>query len=133
MSIDVSAMAPSALRLIADITFVSGAAQMLKPELVLGELSADRDALSRQLFGTVGMFMAISGGTLHRALAVPAPDPGLLRWAALQKFGSSAAVAIGVSRRLFAPRALLVAGFDLASALLCLAYSARLRSTPPEP
>ena len=132
MRAEVSPAELRALRGIADITFISGAAQMLKPELLLGELSRDRDALSRHLFGTVGMFMAVSGGTLHRALAVPVPDRRLLRWAALQKLGASTAVCIGVSRRLFARRALLVAAFDMASGLLCLAYSARLPSPSPE-
>jgi hypothetical protein len=121
-----------ALRVVADVTFISGAAQMLKPELILGELSGDRDALSRHLFGTVGMFMAVSGGTLHRALAVPGPDRRLLLWAALQKAGASTAVCIGVSRGLFARRALLVAAFDMASGLLCLVYSAQLPLPSPE-
>jgi hypothetical protein len=113
---------PRALRAVADITVVSGAVQMVKPGWVLGQLSAEPPALARQLFGTIGMFMVVSGGTMRRALNTPSPDQGVLVWAVAQKLGASTAVCIGVRRGLFSPRALPVAAFDLASGLGCLAY-----------
>jgi hypothetical protein len=43
-------------------------------------------------------------------------------WAALQKFGASAAVGLGVMHGVFSPVALGVAGFDLLSGILALMY-----------
>jgi hypothetical protein len=120
---------PIALRAIANITVLSGALQMVKPGWVLGQLSPRPAPLAGHLFGTVGMFIVVCGGTLHRSLAARNPDPGLLAWAALQKLGASAAVDIGVRRQLSSPRALIVAAFDLASSLGCLIYARQLRRT----
>ena len=117
---------PRALRAIAGITAATGFVQMVRPQLVLGELTGDHAPLARHLFGTVGMFMTVAGATLHRSVAVPEPDRDLLRWAAVEKLGASTAVAIGVRRGLFSKRAIPVALFDLASAAACLAYSAQL-------
>jgi len=120
---------PRFLRAIGAITLVSGAVQAAWPGLVLGELGPRPDPLDRQLFGTIGMFMVVSGGTLDRALAARQPDPGLVRWAAAQKLGASVAVGIGVGRGLYARRALAVAGFDFLSGLGCLAYARQLGRT----
>jgi hypothetical protein len=114
---------PRALRAVAGLTVVSGAVQMVRPQWVLGELSPQSTPLDQHLFGTIGMFMVVSGGTLDRCLAVPNADRGLLIWAAMQKLGASTAVGIGVRRRLYSPRALPIAAFDLASGLGCLAYA----------
>jgi hypothetical protein len=89
--------------------------------------------MDRQLFGTIGMFMVVSGGTLHRALAAPHPERGVLAWSAVQKLGASAAMGIGVRRGLYERRALAVAGFDFASGLCCLAYVAALGNTEQRP
>jgi hypothetical protein len=118
-----------ALRIVAGITGASGVLQMTRPEWVLGQVSPDHTPLQRHLFATIGMFMAASGGTLHRSVATPTPDRDLLAWAAVQKLGASAAVGIGVCHRLFSRRALLVAAFDLASGLCCVAYARQLRRT----
>jgi hypothetical protein len=115
-----------ALRVVADITMASGALQMAKPGWVLGQLSPDGSPLARHLFGTIGMFMVVSGGTVHRSLAAPAPDQGLLVWGALQKLGAAAAVGIGIRHRQFSARALPVAMFDMASGLGCLLCSRQL-------
>jgi hypothetical protein len=117
---------PRFLRAIAGITAVTGAVQVAWPGLVLGELAPRPGRMDRQLFGTIGMFMVVSGGTLDRALAAPRPDRGVLLWAAVQKLGASAAMGIGVGRGLYARRALAVAGFDLLSGLGCLAYARQL-------
>ena len=127
MNAEPPAAMPIALRAIANITVLSGALQMVKPGWVLGRLSPQPAPLARHLFGTIGMFMVVCGGTLRRSLAARNPDPGLLVWAALQKLGASGAVGIGVRRRLFSPQALLVAAFDLASGLGCLSCAWQLR------
>ncbi len=120
-----------ALRSMAVITTVSGAMQMLRPGFVLGTISRDQTPLGRQLFATVGMFMAVSGATLHRTLAPTRPDPQLLKWAASQKLAASLAVGIGVKHGLFRRRALGVATFDLASAIACFAYARSLETSVP--
>jgi hypothetical protein len=117
---------PRVLRAIAGITVATGAVQAVWPGLVLGELGPRPDRMDKQLFGTIGMFMVVTGGTLDRALAAPRPDRGLVLWGAAQKLGASAAVGIGVGRGLYARRALAVAGFDLLSGLGCLAYARQL-------
>jgi hypothetical protein len=114
------------LRAIAGITVATGAVQAVWPGLLLGELGSPPSPMNRQLFGTIGMFMVVTGGTLDRALAAAQPDPGLVSWAAVQKLGASAAMGIGVGRGLYARRALAVAGFDLLSGLGCLAYARQL-------
>jgi hypothetical protein len=47
--------------------------------------------------------------------------------AGVQKLGASAAVALGVRRRIFSPLALIVAGFDLLSGIVAFAYWRRVR------
>jgi hypothetical protein len=98
------------------ITILSGAAQMLRPALVLGIVGAESSPASRHFFGIIGMFMVLFGGlTLHGVRAWSAPA---LLWAGLQKFGAVAAVALGVLHGVFSLTALPVAGFDLASGVL---------------
>jgi ABC-type Fe3+-siderophore transport system permease subunit len=118
---------------VAALTTVSGTVQMVAPALTLDRLARQPDRLSRHLFATVGMFMVVAGGTLHRALQPSNPDPGLLAWSAAQKFGASGAVAIGVGRRILSPLAIPVAAFDLASGLICLAYRRELRRAASRP
>jgi hypothetical protein len=118
---------PAALDGVAALTVASGLLQVVAPQLVLQRLARDPDRLSAHFFGTVGMFMTVSGGTLHRALHQTEPDGRLLAWSVAQKLGASGAVAIAVRRRLLSPLALAVAAFDLASGILCLVYRLRLR------
>lgn len=117
----------AALDGVAALTVASGLLQVVAPRLVLRRLARDPDRLSTHFFGTVGMFMTVSGGTLHRALHLPEPDGRLLTWSVAQKLGAAGAVVIGVRRRLLSPLALAVAAFDLASGMLCLVYRLRLR------
>jgi hypothetical protein len=120
------------LRSMAAITAASGAMQTLRPGYVLGTIAHEESPLGRHLFATVGMFMTVSGATLHRTLAPVRPDPQLVRWAATQKVAASLAVGIGVRHGLFRRRALGVAAFDLASAIACFAYAQILKSKPSD-
>lgn len=108
-----------ALVVIGAVTILSGALQMVAPAFVLGLLSAETSTTGSHLFATVGMFMVVVGGLLVHALLSPALPPYVLLWAGAQKFGAFALVGAGVLRDLFAPLALLVAIFDLATAALC--------------
>jgi hypothetical protein len=111
------------LVLIAVLTAVSGAVQMLKPDFVLRLVGGPDNPGARHFFGIVGMFMVLFGGLAFQALRAPAEMQALpLRWAALQKLGASGAVGLGVYKGLFGILALGVAGFDLLSGLLIVLY-----------
>lgn len=121
------------LVLIGGVTVLTGACQLFAPGFVLDLLSADSTGISRHLFATVGMFMVVVGGLLVQGLLTPAPPPYLVFWAGLQKFGAFVLVGVGVLRELFSALALLVAFFDLATALLCWLMARRLASRAREP
>lgn len=108
------------------ITVATGAAQAVAPGRLLPAIGVENAPATRQLFGTVGMFMVIVGGTLLGALRRPACARGVVFWVAAQKLGASGAVGLGVKRSVFSPAALLVAGFDFLSGLLALDYRRRL-------
>lgn len=110
------------LLLIALLTVVSGLVQALAPGRLLAILSADSNPASRHFFGIVGMFMMLFGGMLWNALTSAPPQPIPILWAALQKFGASLAVGLGVWHGVFASLALAVAGFDLLSGVLAFVY-----------
>lgn len=117
---------------IAGTTVLTGFVQMLMPKALLRGLSAENTPTSRHFFGTIGMFMVIVGGALLHALCSHSNSRILVLWAALQKFGASAAVAIGVKRAIFSPLALLVAGFDFLSGMLAAWYWVRALRVPEE-
>jgi hypothetical protein len=117
-----------ALLLIAGITILSGAVQVVWPRVVLAAVGGAVSDTSAQCFGTVGMFMVLFGGGLGQALRRNPNDSLMIGWATLQKAGASIAVGIGVARGVFAPVALLVASFDGATALLGFWYWRRVRS-----
>jgi hypothetical protein len=116
------------LVIISALTVLSGLTQMLFPSFVLRILWADTAPTAAHAFATVGMFMLLFGGLLLQALLSRRPDPLAVFWAGLQKLGAAAAVSIGVAKALFAPLALLVAGFDLLSGVLIFVYWPLIRS-----
>jgi hypothetical protein len=111
---------------VAGLTAVTGVAQAVAPGALLRPLQVDDTPATRQLFGTVGMFMGVVGGLLLASMR-QGPPRQVLVWTAVQKLGAAGAVAVGVRRRVFSPRALVVAGFDFCSGLLVLDYLRRLR------
>jgi hypothetical protein len=115
-----------ALEAIGAITVLTGATQALLPGPMLRMLKVDNSPATRQLFGTVGMFMVIVGGLMVGGMRRPGSAREVAFWAGGQKLGAAVAVALGVKRSVFAKRALLVAGFDFASGLLAIDYWRRL-------
>ncbi|MDQ6681145.1 MAG: hypothetical protein M3Y67_09305 [Pseudomonadota bacterium] len=103
---------------IAWITVITGAAQLVMPASLLPLLQVEPTAAASQLFATVGMFMVLFGAAVLHAQAQPAALPVVLLWAGLQKIGAALLVGWAVSRGVFAPLALLIAGFDFASGML---------------
>jgi hypothetical protein len=110
------------LEVVAWLTVLSGAVQVVAPGFVLGLLGASDDTTARQLFATVGMFMVVVGGLLVTTLRRPRPDPDVVLWSAVQKVGASVAVGIGVANSVFDPIALGVATFDLLTAVLLVVF-----------
>lgn len=115
------------LVLIAAMTAVTGAIQILIPGFILNLLSANSTLTSRYFFAIVGMFMVLFGcATLHALLSFK-HHPVVIFWSALQKLCASVAVALGVQRGVFASLALAVALLDLFSGLLALWYWKQIR------
>jgi hypothetical protein len=108
--------------IIAATTALTGFLQIVMPKALLRKLETEDTPTSRHFFGTVGMFMVIVGGALLHALWYHSGSRVLVLWVALQKFGASAAVAIGVKRAVFSPLALLIVGFDFLSGILATWY-----------
>lgn len=119
------------LALIAIITVVTGVVEVPFGGPLLQLLGADSTPETRQLFGTVGMFMVVVGGLLLHTLLNTVPSPEVVLWSGVQKTGAFGAVGIGVLNGVFSPLALLVAFFDLATAVLLFIYWRRLGSGAP--
>lgn len=111
------------LRGIGAITVATGAVQAAVPAATLRPLTVEDSPTVRHFFGTVGMFMACTGGVL----LARSDDRAVVAMTAVQKLGAAAAVGLGVRRGLLSPLALGVAGFDALSGLLALDYLRRLR------
>ncbi|WP_313814240.1 hypothetical protein [Glutamicibacter sp.] len=115
-----SSLASSPLRqaslCIGVVTVLSGTGQAAAPGMVLKLVGAENSPATRQLFGTVGMFMNVTGGILTHSMLCGKSTRLVLFWSMAQKAGAVGAVAVGVTHGVFARRALAVAAFDLISA-----------------
>ena len=77
-------------------------------------------------FATVGMFMVITGAMFLQSLLARSTERAIPLWIGVQKVLAAALVGWGVSRAVFGPLALGVAGFDLASGLLAFLFYSRI-------
>lgn len=106
-------MSAGPARAVGATTALAGAGLIAAPTTALRALGAATPVPAPFLFRVVGMFMAVSG-----SLLVDGAESRLaLRWSAAQKVGASGVVTLGVATGVYRPRALLVAGFDGASAV----------------
>jgi hypothetical protein len=121
------------LTVIAVLTIVSGLVQLFDPSFVLGTMSAEATATSKHFFGIVGMFMALFGGMTLHALLSAVENRIVFTWAGAQKLGASIAVGLGVMNGIFSSVALLVAGFDLATAVVIAVYLISRRTPDVNP
>ena len=122
------------VRVIALLTAISGAGQMLAPHIVLELLQSDTRNASTHFFRIVGMFMLLFGVLGWRIC----PRSGIteivgLKICAWQKLGAAAAVGLGVAQEVFSNLALGVAGFDLVSGILYFVLVSSLRPARSEP
>jgi hypothetical protein len=116
---------------ISALTVLSGLGQLVVPGVVLDLLGAESTPTTRHFFAIVGMFMAVVGGVVLQALLTEPTPSYVVLWGALQKLGAFAAVAVGVARDLFGSIALVVAFFDLLTAVLAGVLWLRLRRPVP--
>ena len=114
-----------AVLFIGAITVVSGLAQLIAPQVILGIVGGESTPTSRHFFGIIGMFMVLFGGLLLQSLLTAGNNSVAVLWAGLQKFGAAAAVGLAVVKGILGPLALSVAGFDLLSGVLILIYRQR--------
>ena len=117
------------LLLISVTTLFSGAMQLIAPAFVLKFVGAAIDINTRQMFATIGMFMFLFGGMMIHALYHEDDNRVVIFWSALQKFGASIIVAIGIMKGVFLPVAGMVAAFDFVSGILFLVYLRSLKSS----
>jgi len=117
---------------IAVLTLLSGLVQLSVPGLLLNILGAESTPTSRHFFAIVGMFMFLFGGALWHALLSRPVQQVVVLWTALQKVGACTAVGLGVLNAIFSPLALLVASFDLFSAVVIFWYWRVLQTAPEQ-
>ncbi len=108
--------------LISIVTILSGLAQMLAPQFVLGFIGAEDSATASHFFAIVGMFMALFGGLMLQTLYSAAPQRSVFFWCAMQKIGASIMVGLGIWNGIFTFIAVGVAIFDLFSGALFIYY-----------
>lgn len=120
-------LARKLLLFIAVATIATGATQVVVPGFVLYLMHAEKTPTTCHFFAIIGMFMVLFGGLMWQSLRSRPEQPMPLFWAALQKLGAFAAVAIAVQRGLLAPLAWAVALFDLFTGVLALWYWNRIR------
>lgn len=120
-------LARNLLLFIAVATIATGFSQVIAPGFVLGIMHGEATPTSSHFFAIIGMFMMLFGGLMWQALRTRPEQPIPLFWAALQKLGAFAAVAIAVQRGLLSPLAWAVALFDLFTGVLALWYWNRIR------
>lgn len=111
---------------IAAITAVSGLTQIVAGPRVLAIIAPGAGADAAHLFGTVGMFMVITGAMFAQSLWRRSSEPAIPLWIAVQKLAAAVLVTWGWSKGLFAPVALGVAAFDALTGVLALVFWKRL-------
>ena len=116
---------------ISALTVLSGLSQLVAPGVVLDLLGAESTPTTRHFFAIVGMFMAVVGAVVLQALLTEPTPSYVVLWGAVQKLGAFIAVTVGVVRDLFASIALVVALFDLLTAVLAGTLWLRLRRRVP--
>ena len=114
------------LIVIAAITFVSGAAQLVAGEMILGIIATSATGPEVHLFGTVGMFMLITGAMFCQSLIQRTDAPAISLWISVQKFAAAVLVFIAWMKGYFLWLALGVAAFDLVTGVLAFMFWRRL-------
>ena len=115
------------LIVIAAITAVSGAAQLLAPAAVLRVIATSEEPFAAQLFATVGMFMFITGSMFLQSLWTNSQERAIPLWIGVQKLAAAGLVYLGWSSGFFVTISLGIVGFDAATGVLCFMFWRRLK------
>lgn len=113
------------LMVIAAITIASGLTQLVAPDVVLAMIGGEASGSTNHAFATVGMFMVITGAMFLQSLWRRSTDPSIPLWIGVQKFAAFLLVSWAVAKGLFGTIALVVAIFDMITALLAWLYLRR--------
>lgn len=114
------------LILIALITLLSGAAQILMGGRILNLIATSATGPEVHLFQTVGMFMVITGAMFAQSLISRTDAPAISLWIAVQKFAAAGLVLLAYAKGYFLWLALGVAAFDFATGVLAFLFWRRL-------
>lgn len=101
-------------------TVASGVALMVVPRLALRMLGAGRTDPAPFFFRVIGMFMAVSGGSMVDVCRAPDPSRVGLRWALAAKTGAAVMLTGGIRARRLGRQAWALAAVDAGSAALLL-------------
>ena len=114
------------LILIAAITVISGATQLVAGGWVLGIIANSATGSEVHLFQTVGMFMVITGAMFVQSLISRSPEPAIPFWISVQKFAAAILVFVAWTKGYFLWLALGVAVFDAVTGVLAFIFWRRL-------
>jgi hypothetical protein len=114
------------LMIIAAITVLSGATQMVAGQFVLDIIATSATGPEVHLFQTVGMFMVITGSMFLQSLISRTDAPAISFWIAVQKFAAAVLVLIAFIKGYFIWLALGVAVFDAFTGFLAILFWKRL-------
>lgn len=114
------------LILIAGITLLSGATQIIAGKFVLGIIATSATGPEVHLFQTVGMFMIITGAMFLQSLIFRTDAPAISLWISVQKFAAAILVLVAYLKGYFIWLALGVAIFDAFTGLLAFIFWRRL-------
>lgn len=114
------------LIVIAAITVISGATQMVAGQWVLGIIANSATGPEVHLFQTVGMFMVITGAMFMQSLISRSSEPAISLWISVQKFAAAGLVFVAWIKGYFVWLALGVAAFDAITGALAFIFWRRL-------
>jgi hypothetical protein len=115
-----------ALILIAAITVLSGLGQMVMGGTILPIIAASATPAEVHLFGTIGMFMVITGAMFLQSLLARSTETSIPLWIGVQKVAAAVLVTIAVAKGYFLWLALGVAAFDAFSGALAFIFWRRM-------
>jgi len=114
------------LIIIAAITVLSGAMQLIAGQFVLNIIATSATGSEVHLFQTVGMFMVITGAMFLQSLVSRTDAPAISLWIAIQKVAAAVLVLIAYLKGYFIWLSLGVAVFDGVTGLLAFMFWKRL-------
>jgi hypothetical protein len=107
---------------IAIITILSGAIQIIQPEMILNSMGIKPADETTYFFRITSLLTGLFGGALLHAALSSQTEPVILLWACLQKLLGSASVLLAVLSGLLTVGALAAAGYDFIAGLFILWY-----------